>query len=150
MLLENENLHNYEFEKKALNSSYNKASFYIPGKEITVDENSNIKFHPIDDIDDFNYGQDIEEEYLFGEYQLSIEEKSIIRQLISINKDLNQKNLAAICIRQEQNVKLLYFLNEADYSFYKIELNKYKSIDVSKLKSNENNKSIEKAILMNM
>ena len=78
MLLENENMGDYEFEKKVLNSAYNKASFYIPGKEIIIDENSNIKFHPIDDIDDFNYSQDIEEEYLFDEYQLTVDEKNAI------------------------------------------------------------------------
>lgn len=150
MLLENENMGNYEFEKKVLNSDYNKASFYIPGKEIIIDENSNIKFHPIDDIDDFNYSQDIEEEYLFDEYQLTVDEKNAVHKLISINNDIAKNNLAAVCIRKEKNIEFLYFLNEIDYLFYKIPLDKYNLIDLSKTKSDGQNTSIEKAILINL
>lgn len=150
MLLENENMGNYEFEKKVLNSAYNKASFYIPGKEIIIDENSNIKFHPIDDIDDFNYGQDIEEEYLFDEYQLTVDEKNAVHKLISINNDIAKNNLAAVCIRKEKNIEILYFLNEIDYLFYKIPLDKYNLIDLSKTKSDGQNTSIEKAISVNL
>ena len=66
----NENLRNYEAEEEFLNSPYNKSTYYIPGKVITVDEDENIRFLPVDDISDFNYGQDIEPLYLFEEYLL--------------------------------------------------------------------------------
>lgn len=121
MLLENENLMNYETEKKFIMSPYNKSSFYIPGKGITVDEDGNIRFYPLDDMNDFVFGQDIEPEFLFDEYQLTNEEKEQIHQLQNINTVLSQKGLSAVYMRNEKK-QIFIFLTDEDKPdvFYKI------------------------------
>lgn len=121
MLLENENLINYETEKDFIMSPYNKSTFYIPGKGITVDEDGNVRFYPLDDIDDFIFGQDIEPEFLFDEYQLTVEEKENIRQLKKINTVLNKNGISAVYMRKEKN-QLFIFITTDDNPevFYKI------------------------------
>lgn len=121
MLLENENLMNYEAEKKFITSPYNKLSYYLPGKGITVDDDGNIRFLPIGDINEFIYGQDIEPEYLFDEYQLTAEEKEKIRELQKINTDLNPKGISAVYMRKE-NLRTFVFITTDDNPevFYKI------------------------------
>ena len=132
MLLENENLMNYETEKKFIMSPYNKSSFYIPGKGITVDEDGNIRFYPLDDMNDFVFGQDIEPEFLFDEYQLTNEEKEQIHQLQNINTVLSQKGLSAFYMRNEKK-QIFIFLTDEDKpdAFYKI-----LSEDIEKISKN--------------
>lgn len=121
MLLENENFMNYEEEKKFITSPYNKLSYYIPGKGITVDEDGNIRFLPLGDISEFIYGQDIEPEYLFDEYQLTAEEKEKIRELQKLNAELEPKGISAVYMRKE-NSKSFVFITTDDKPelFYKI------------------------------
>lgn len=121
MLLENENLMNYETEKNFIMSPYNKSTFYIPGKGITVDEEGNIRFYPLDDINDFVFGQDIEPEFLFDGYQLTIEEKEFIRQLQNTNRKLNPKGISAVYMKMEKN-KSFFIITTDDNpeTFYKI------------------------------
>ena len=95
----NENLRNYEAEEEFLNAPYNKSTYYIPGKVITVDEDENIRFLPVDDISDFIYGQDIEPLYLFEGYLLEQEEKAQIAKLKAINLILVDYSLQAVYVR---------------------------------------------------
>ncbi len=121
MLLENENFINYEIEKNFIMSPYNKSSFYIPGKGITVDEDGNIRFYPLDDINDFVYGQDIESEFLFDAFQLTSEEKENIKQLQSVNVLLDNEELSAVYMRKENNQLFLFLTSESSPEvFYKV------------------------------
>lgn len=134
MLLENENFMNYEAERKFITSPYNKLSFYIPGKGVTVDENDNIRFYPMADIDEFVYGQDIEPEMLFDDYQLTPDEKEQIRQLQRYNTNLNEKDISAVYMRYEKG-KLFLFITtkENPEVFYKISENATDGISKDKL-----------------
>lgn len=124
MLLENENLMNYEAEKKFITSPYNKLSFYIPGKGITVDDDGNIRFLPIGDINEFVYGQDIEPELLFDEYQLTAEEKEKIRELQRINAQIAQKGISAVYLRKEKSKYFIFITTDDNPEvFYKISEN---------------------------
>ncbi len=121
MLLENENLMNYETEKNFILSPYNKSSFYIPGKGITVDEEGNIRFYPLDDINDFVYGQDIESEFLFDAFQLTSEEKENIKQLQNVNAMLDNEGISAVYMRKENNHLFLFLTLESNPEvFYKV------------------------------
>ena len=121
MLLENENFMDYETERRFITSPYNKLSFYIPGKGITVDEDGCIRFYPMADIDEFVFGQDIEPELLFADYQLTPEEKDTIKKLQNYNALLNEKNISAVYMRSE-NEQLFLFVTTEDRPeiFYKI------------------------------
>lgn len=145
MLLENENLMNYETEKNFIMSPYNKSSFYIPGKGITVDEDGNIRFYPLDDINEFVFGQDIEPEYLFDDYLLTIEEKDIIKQLQKANQALNKNNISAVYMRYEKS-ELYFFITTEDNpeTFYKISNDKLSEVTQEKLPKIPQN-TIEKA-----
>lgn len=146
MLLENENLMNYEAEKNFILSPYNKSSFYIPGKGITLDENGNIRFFPLDDINDFVYGQDIEPEILFDEYQLTNKEKELIKKLQNANGILNPQGLSAIYMREEKN-HLFIFLTVEDNPeiFYKIPAEDIDKVNRDELPSISPN-TLEKAL----
>lgn len=146
MLLENENLMNYEAEKNFILSPYNKSSFYIPGKGITLDENGNIRFFPLDDINDFVYGQDIEPEILFDEYQLTNAEKELIKKLQNANGILTPQGLSAIYMREEKN-HLFIFLTVEDNPevFYKIPAEDIDKVNRDELPSISPNK-LEKAL----
>lgn len=121
MLLENENFMLYEAERKFINSPYNKLSFYVPGKGITIDEDGNIRFYPMADIDEFIYGQDIEPEWLFDDYQLTSEEKNIIKQLQGYNAILNEQNISVVYMRSEKEEIFLFIIaEEYPETFYKI------------------------------
>lgn len=127
MLLENENLMNYETERKFITSPYNKSSYYIPGKGITIDEDDNIRFYPLEEIDEFVYGQDIEPEFLFNDYLLTSEEKGLIEQLIYFDTVLNIEELAAVYLRKEKNILFLFLTSEDNpEAFYKIRADKAK------------------------
>ena len=102
MLLENENYMDYETERRFITSPYNKLSFYIPGKGITVDEDGCIRFYPMADIDEFIFGQDIEPELLFDDYQLTPEEKDAIRKLQNYNTLLSEKSISVVYMRSEK------------------------------------------------
>ncbi len=121
MLLENENLMDYETERKFITSTYNKLSFYIPGKGITVDEDGCIRFYPMTDIDEFIFGQDIEPELLFDDFQLTPEEKNVIRKLQKYNVLLNEKNISVVYMRLEKKQLFLFVTTEdRPEVFYKI------------------------------
>lgn len=121
MLLENENYMDYETERRFITSPYNKLSFYIPGKGITVDEDGCIRFYPMADIDEFVFGQDIEPELLFADYQLTPEEKVAIKKLQNYNALLNEKNISAVYMRSEKEQLFLFITTEdRPEIFYKI------------------------------
>lgn len=121
MLLENENLMDYETERKFITSTYNKLFFYIPGKGITVDEDGCIRFYPMTDIDEFIFGQDIEPELLFDDFQLTPEEKNVIRKLQKYNVLLNEKNISVVYMRLEKKQLFLFVTTEdRPEVFYKI------------------------------
>ena len=121
MLLENENYMDYETERRFITSPYNKLSFYIPGKGITVDEDGCIRFYPMADIDEFVFGQDIEPELLFADYQLTPEEKDAIKKLQNYNALLNEKNISAVYMRSEKEQLFLFITTEdRPEIFYKI------------------------------
>ena len=112
MLLENENLIDYETERRFITSPYNKLSFYIPGKGITVDEDGCIRFYPMTDIDEFIFGQDIEPELLFDDFQLTPEEKNAIRELQKYNVQLNEKDISVVYMRLEKKQLFLFITTE--------------------------------------
>lgn len=118
MSLENENLMNYEEEKKFITSPYNKLSYYIPGKGITIDEDGNIRFLPLGDISEFIYGQDIEPEYLFDEYQLTAEEKEKIRELQKLDANLEPKGISAVYMRKENSKSFVFITTEDNPEVY--------------------------------
>ena len=121
MLLENENLIDYETERRFITSPYNKLSFYIPGKGITVDEDGCIRFYPMPDIDEFIFGQDIEPELLFDDFQLTPEEKNAIRELQKYNLLLNEKDISVVYKRLEKKQLFLFITTEdRPEVFYKI------------------------------
>ncbi len=121
MLLENENLIDYETERRFIISPYNKLSFYIPGKGITVDEDGCIRFYPMTDIDEFIFGQDIEPELLFDDFQLTPEEKNAIRELQKYNVQLNEKDISVVYMRLEKKQLFLFITTEnRPEVFYKI------------------------------
>lgn len=121
MLLENENLMDYETERRFITSPYNKLSFYIPGKGITVDEDGCIRFYPMPDIDEFIFGQDIEPEHLFDDFQLTPEEKNAIRELQKYNLLLNEKDISVVYMRLEKKQLFLFITTEdRPEVFYKI------------------------------
>ena len=121
MLLENENLMDYETERRFITSPYNKLSFYIPGKGITVDEDGCIRFYPMTDIDEFIFGQDIEPELLFDDFQLTPEEKNVIRKLQKYNFLLNEKDISVVYMRLEKKQLFLFITTEdRPEVFYKI------------------------------
>lgn len=121
MLLENENLIDYETERRFITSPYNKLSFYIPGKGITVDEDGCIRFYPMTDIDEFIFGQDIEPELLFDDFQLTPEEKNAIRELQKYNVQLNEKDISVVYMRLEKKQLFLFITTEnRPEVFYKI------------------------------
>lgn len=121
MLLENENLMDYETERRFITSPYNKLSFYIPGKGITVDEDGCIRFYPMTDIDEFIFGQDIEPELLFDDFQLTPEEKNVIRKLQKYNFLLNEKDISVVYMRLEKKQLFLFVTTEdRPEVFYKI------------------------------
>lgn len=121
MLLENENLIDYETERRFITSPYNKLSFYIPGKGITVDEDGCIRFYPMTDIDEFIFGQDIEPELLFDDFQLTPGEKNAIRELQKYNVQLNEKDISVVYMRLEKKQLFLFVTTEdRPEIFYKI------------------------------
>ncbi len=121
MLLENENYMDYETERRFITSPYNKLSFYIPGKGITVDEDGCIRFYPMADIDEFIFGQDIEPELLFDDYQLTPEEKDAIRKLQNYNTLLSEKSISVVYMRSEKEHLYLFITTEyRPEVFYKI------------------------------
>ncbi|MCI9642464.1 MAG: hypothetical protein HFJ98_06725 [Eubacterium sp.] len=120
-MLENENLIDYETERRFITSPYNKLSFYIPGKGITVDEDGCIRFYPMTDIDEFIFGQDIEPELLFDDFQLTPEEKNAIRELQKYNVQLNEKDISVVYMRLEKKQLFLFITTEnRPEVFYKI------------------------------
>lgn len=134
MLLENENFMNYEAEKKFITSPYNKLSFYIPGKGITVDDDGNIRFLPIGNINEFIYGQDIEPEFLFDEYQLTAEEKEKIRELQDINAKLTNKDISAVYMRKENSKSFVFITTDNNPEvFYKVTVADVGNADQAKL-----------------
>ena len=144
----NENLRNYEAEEEFLNSPYNKSTYYIPGKVITVDEDENIRFLPVDDIRDFNYGQDIEPLYLFEEYLLEQKEKVQIAKLKAINSILADYSLQAVYLRVEDETEYFFVIsNENPEQYWKV-----KYSDINNIRSNEafvnGSDKIEHAILI--
>ncbi len=144
----NENLRNYEAEEEFLNAPYNKSTYYIPGKVITVDENENIRFLPADDISDFIYGQDIEPLYLFEGYLLEQEEKAQIAKLKAINLILVDYSLQAVYLRVEDNEEYIFIIsNENPEQYWKV-----KYSDINNIRSNEvfvnGSDKIEQAILI--
>lgn len=129
----NENLRNYEAEEEFLNAPYNKSTYYIPGKVITVDEDENIRFLPADDISDFIYGQDIEPLYLFEGYLLEQEEKAQIAKLKAINLILVDYSLQAVYLRVEDNEEYIFIIsNENPEQYWKV-----KYSDINNIRSNE-------------
>lgn len=144
----NENLRNYEAEEEFLNAPYNKSTYYILGKVITVDEDENIRFLPVDDISDFIYGQDIEPLYLFEGYLLEQEEKAQIAKLKAINLILVDYSLQAVYLRVEDNTEYIFIIsNENPEQYWKV-----KSSDINNIRSNEafvnGSDKIEQAILI--
>lgn len=144
----NENLRNYEAEEEFLNAPYNKSTYYIPGKVITVDEDENIRFLPVDDISDFIYGQDIEPLYLFEGYLLEQEEKAQIAKLKAINLILVDYSLQAVYLRAEDNTEYIFIIsNENPEQYWKV-----KYSDINNIRSNEafvnGSDKIEQAILI--
>lgn len=144
----NENLRNYEAEEEFLNAPYNKSTYYIPGKVITVDEDENIRFLPVDDISDFIYGQDIEPLYLFEGYLLEQEEKAQIAKLKAINLILVDYSLQAVYLRVEDNEEYIFIIsNENPEQYWKV-----KYFDINNIRSNEafvnGSDKIEQAILI--
>ncbi len=136
MLLENENLMNYEAERKFITSPYNKSSYYIPGKGITIDEDDNIRFYPLEEIDEFVYGQDIEPEFLFDDYLLTSEEKELIEQLRYCDEVLNAEELAAVYLRKEKNILFLFLTSQDNpEAFYKIRADKAEVLKKEELPS---------------
>lgn len=129
MLLENENLMNYETERKFITSPYNKSSYYIPGKGITIDENNNVRFYPLEEIDEFVYGQDIEPEFLYEDVLLTTEEKVLVQKLRIFNEILSAEQLAAVYLRKEKNILFLFLTSEDNpEAFYKIRADKAKDL----------------------
>ncbi len=129
MLLENENLMNYETERKFITSPYNKSSYYIPGKGITIDENNNVRFYPLEEIDEFAYGQDIEQEFLYEDVLLTTEEKVLVQKLRIFNEILSAEQLAAVYLRKEKNILFLFLTSEDNpEAFYKIRADKAKDL----------------------
>ena len=117
----NDNLRNYEAEEEFLNSPYNKSTYYIPGKVITIDEDGNIRFLIIDDISSFVYGQDIEPQFLFDEYLLDVQEKALVAKLRAINSVISVYNIQAVYIRQENDTEYIFIIsNENPEQFWKI------------------------------
>lgn len=144
----NENLRNYEAEEEFLNAPYNKSTYYIPGKVITVDEDENIRFLPVDDISDFIYGQDIEPLYLFEGYLLEQEEKAQIAKLKAINLILVDYSLQAVYLRAEDNEEYIFIIsNENPEQYWKVRYS-----DINNVRSNEafvnGSDKIEQAILI--
>lgn len=144
----NENLRNYEAEEEFLNAPYNKSTYYIPGKVITMDEDENIRFLPVDDISDFIYGQDIEPLYLFEGYLLEQEEKAQIAKLKAINLILVDYSLQAVYLRAEDNTEYIFIIsNENPEQYWKV-----KYFDINNIRSNEafvnGSDKIEQAILI--
>lgn len=129
MLLENENLMNYETERKFITSPYNKSSYYIPGKGITIDENNNVRFYPLEETDEFVYGQDIEPEFLYEDVLLTTEEKVLVQKLRIFNEILSAEQLAAVYLRKEKNILFLFLTSEDNpEAFYKIRADKAKDL----------------------
>lgn len=125
MLFENENLMNYEAERKFILAPYNKSSYYIPGKGITVDEDNNIRFYPLEEIDEFVYGQDVEPEFLYEDYLLKNEEKEQIKQLQLYDVAVKRFGYAAVYLRREKNILYLFLTSEDNpEAFYKIQAEK--------------------------
>lgn len=146
MLLENENFMNYETEKNFIMSPYNKSSFYIPGKGITVDEDGNIRFYPLDDINEFVFGQDIEPEFLFDEYLLTLSEKEQIKKLKDINLRLTEKEIVVVYMRYENKELFLFVTTENNPEvFYKISESNLDKITKNDL-SNKSPNNLETAI----
>lgn len=144
----NENLRNYEAEEEFLNAPYNKSIYYIPGKVITVDEDENIRFLPVDDISDFIYGQDIEPLYLFEGYLLEQEEKAQIAKFKAINLILVDYSLQAVYLRAEDNEEYIFIIsNENPEQYWKVRYS-----DINNIRSNETfvngSDKIEHAILI--
>ena len=134
MFTENENLHNYNAEAAWLLSPYNALRFYIPGKGITVDEDGNIRFIPLGDISEFVYGQEIESDLLFDEYQLSADEKQNIKELLTVNESTKTKGIAVVYKRIE-NKKLFFFITTDNNPelFYKIPADEIEQITAGEL-----------------
>lgn len=146
MLLENENLMNYENERKFIISPYNKSTYYIPGKGITVDEDKNIRFYPLEEINEFIYGQDIEPENLFDEYLLTAEEKAQIKELKRYDEILNRKGCSAVYLRKEKNILYLFLTSETDSeAFYMIRADKIDNLkkeDLPQIQANTLDKAL--------
>lgn len=146
MLLENENLMNYETERKFITSPYNKSSYYIPGKGITIDEDDNIRFYPLEEIDEFVYGQDIEPEFLYNDYLLTSEEKGLIEQIRYFDAVLNIEELAAVYLRKEKNILFLFLTSEDNpEAFYKIRADKVDNLKKENLPQIQAN-TLDKAL----
>lgn len=149
MLFENENYMYYEVEKKFITSPYNKLSFYIPGKGITVDEDGNIRFLPLSNINEFIYGQDIESEFLFDEYQLTKQEKENVKELQKINIVLNQKSISAVYMRKENSTSFIFITTDDNPEvFYKISKKDARKAVKEKLPYAEPN-TLDKAYMIN-
>ena len=146
MLLENENLMNYENERKLITSPYNKSSYYIPGKGITVDEDNNIRFYPLEEMGEFVYGQDIEPEYLFDDYLLTTKEKDQIKELKRYDELLNRQGCSAVYLRKEKNILYLFLTSETDpEAFYKIRADKVDNLKKEDLPQTQAN-TLDKAL----
>lgn len=144
----NENLRNYEAEEEFLNSPYNKSTYYIPGKVITVDEDGNIRFSVADDIDDFVYGQDIEPQFLFEEYLLEQAEKTQIAKLNAINSIISEYALQAVYLRVENETEYFFVIsNENPEQYWKVKYSDINNVNSNKLFVNGSNK-IEHADLI--
>lgn len=144
----NENLRTYEAEEEFLNSPYNKSTYYIPGKVITVDEDENVRFSVADDIDDFVYGQDIEPQFLFEEYLLEQTEKAQVAKLKAINSIISEYELQAVYLRIENETEYFFVIsNENPEQYWKIKYSDINNINSNKLFVNGSDK-IEHASLI--
>lgn len=145
-MFEKENLNNYEEENKWLNSKYNKTSIYVPGKAITENEDGEMKFYYLEDINNFVYGQDVMADYLFNSTQLEDKEKEAVARIKSTNALLHQQGLHAFYIRKEKSQDYLFFLSEEQPEvFFKVKYENYIQLNEEKLPASQATE-IEKAI----
>lgn len=145
-MFEKENLNNYEEESKWLNSKYNKTIIYVPGKAITENEDGEMKFYYLEDINDFVYGQDVLADYLFNSIELENKENELVARIKSANAFLHQQSLHGFYIRNEKSQDYLFFLSEENPEvFFKVEYENYTQLDKTKLPTAQVTE-IEKAI----
>ncbi len=119
----NENLKQYEYEKDLLNSIYDKAIYYIPGKAITISDNNKYKFMFIGEKEYFNINEMIQTKHLYPLETLTKDEKQKIEYLKNLNQETSKHNIQAIETYIDNKVEYVIFSHTETNTYYKLDKN---------------------------